>query len=82
MKGNTVFGFIFSIDIAVLLNFGFICRTLTGVIDDYFDGYFSEEMIESQVMLAINLPFCIYAPFTLARHVNDAEISGRAWISI
>ncbi|KAF9674820.1 hypothetical protein SADUNF_Sadunf10G0166700 [Salix dunnii] len=23
--------------------------TLTGVIDDYFDGYFSEEMIESQV---------------------------------
>jgi hypothetical protein len=23
--------------------------TLVGIIDDYFDGYFSEEMIESQV---------------------------------
>lgn len=23
-----------------------------GIIDDYFDGYYSEEMIESQVMLA------------------------------
>jgi hypothetical protein len=82
MTGNTVFGFIFCIDIAVLLNFGFIHRTLMGVIDDYFDGYYSEEMIESQVLLAINLPFCIYVPFTLARHVNDTEISGRTLISI
>lgn len=26
-----------------------ICRTLMGIMDDYFDGYYSEEMIESQV---------------------------------
>jgi hypothetical protein len=26
-----------------------IFRTLMGIIDDYFDGYYSEEMIESQV---------------------------------
>lgn len=25
-------------------------RTLVGLIDDYFDGYFTEEMIESQVL--------------------------------
>lgn len=25
-------------------------RTLVGIIDDYFDGYYTEEMIESQVM--------------------------------
>lgn len=24
-------------------------RTLVGIIDDYFDGYYTEEMIESQV---------------------------------
>ena len=24
-----------------------------GILDDYFDGYYSEEMIESQVMLAM-----------------------------
>jgi hypothetical protein len=27
----------------------YLSRTLTGIIDDYFDGYFTEEMIESQV---------------------------------
>ncbi|RWW75837.1 hypothetical protein BHE74_00016104, partial [Ensete ventricosum] len=27
-----------------------IIRTLMGIIDDYFDGYYSEEMIESQVI--------------------------------
>jgi hypothetical protein len=37
-----------------------------GIIDDYFDGYYSEEMIESQVMLAIDLSFCISVPFPLA----------------
>jgi hypothetical protein len=26
---------------------------LVGIIDDYFDGYFSEEMIESQVLLSL-----------------------------
>ena len=29
-----------------------IFRTLTGIIDDYFDGYYSEEMIESQVYIS------------------------------
>jgi hypothetical protein len=53
-------------DIAVPLNFGLIPRTLMGIIDDYFDGYYSEEMIESQVMLAIDLSFCISVPFPLA----------------
>ncbi|CAK7325573.1 unnamed protein product [Dovyalis caffra] len=38
-----------NIDIVVLQNFGLIPRTLMGIIDDYFDGYYSEEMIESQV---------------------------------
>lgn len=28
-----------------------IFRALMGIIDDYFDGYYSEEMIESQVFL-------------------------------
>ena len=32
-------------------------RTLTGIIDDYFDGYYSEEMIESQVYISA-LFFC------------------------
>lgn len=26
-------------------------RTLVGIIDDYFDGYYTEEMIESQVQV-------------------------------
>lgn len=25
-------------------------RTLVGMIDDYFDGYYTEEMVESQVL--------------------------------
>ena len=25
-------------------------RTLVGIIDDYFEGYYTEEMIESQVL--------------------------------
>lgn len=28
-----------------------IFRALVGVIDEYFDGYYTEEMIESQVLL-------------------------------
>lgn len=30
-------------------------RTLLGIIDDYFDGYYSEEMIESQVFFCYML---------------------------
>ncbi|KAB1993343.1 hypothetical protein ES319_D13G024400v1 [Gossypium barbadense] len=33
----------------ILLNYRICFRTLKGIIDEYFDGYFSEEMIESQV---------------------------------
>jgi len=35
------------VDCHLLLYF----RALVGVIDDYFDGYYTEEMIESQVRL-------------------------------
>ena len=31
-------------------------RALTGIMDDYFEGYFSEEMIESQVFFILLLP--------------------------
>lgn len=27
-----------------------LLRTLVGILDDYFDGYYTEEMIESQVI--------------------------------
>jgi hypothetical protein len=36
-----------------LLNLLSVRRALTGIMDDYFDGYFSEEMIECQVFLSI-----------------------------
>lgn len=29
-------------------------RTLVGIIDEYFEGYFTEEMIESQVKFYCN----------------------------
>lgn len=33
-----------------------------GIIDDYFDGYYSEEMIESQVFYTFFLlSFCVFA---------------------
>ena len=28
-------------------------RTLMGIMDDYFDGYYSEEMIECQVVMGL-----------------------------
>lgn len=31
-----------------------------GIIDDYFDGYYTEEMIESQVKIPPFRDFCIY----------------------
>lgn len=34
-------------------------RTLMGILDDYFDGYYSEEMIESQVIVFPSSWFCI-----------------------
>jgi hypothetical protein len=33
---------------------------LVGIIDDYFDGYFSEEMIESQVPQAHPVMFVLH----------------------
>lgn len=36
-------------------------RALVGVIDDYFDGYYTEEMIESQVLF--NLLILMHALF-------------------
>lgn len=34
-------------------------RAFVGIIDDYFEGYYTEEMIESQVMIKL-LSFPIY----------------------
>lgn len=31
-----------------------LSRTFVGIIDDYFDGYYTEEMIESQVLFRIH----------------------------
>lgn len=39
-------------DSIVLVKF---LKTLLGIIDDYFDGYYSEEMIESQVSFVLTL---------------------------
>jgi hypothetical protein len=38
-------------------------RALTGIMDDYFEGYFSEEMIESQVVF-------IYCHFHVNMHFD------------
>ncbi|KAF2295864.1 hypothetical protein GH714_034686 [Hevea brasiliensis] len=50
---------------------------LMGIIDDYFDGYYSEEMIESQVMLATVLFY------RLPIQVNHLDYLGVqvAWVS-
>ncbi|URE43905.1 TBC domain containing protein [Musa troglodytarum] len=40
---------IYSLEEVLILSFLKYHRTLMGIIDDYFDGYYSEEMIESQV---------------------------------
>jgi len=45
----------------LFLNF----RALVGVIDDYFDGYYTEEMIESQVLL--NLWILMHALFSMKK---------------
>ena len=40
-----------------------------GIIDDYFDGYYSEEMIESQVIFCLTLfspSWLIYTIFLLS----------------
>jgi hypothetical protein len=42
-------------------------RALVGVIDDYFDGYYTEEMIESQVVL--KLWVLMHALFSM-EHLN------------
>lgn len=39
-----------SASVLLILGFMVYLRTLTGIIDDYFDGYYSEEMVESQVL--------------------------------
>ena len=42
-----------------------LLRTLVGILDDYFDGYYTEEMIESQVvfimifLVTITCGFCL-----------------------
>jgi hypothetical protein len=33
----------------------FFARTLMGILDDYFDGYYSEDMIESQVFILLKI---------------------------
>lgn len=48
--------------------FGFTCifdRTLMGIIDDYFDGYYSEEMIESQVCCLFKFVAMFISVFSL-----------------
>lgn len=44
-----------------LCDCGFICRTLMGIMDDYFDGYYSEDLIECQVAMisyySISMPY-------------------------
>ena len=52
-----------------------------GIIDDYFDGYYSEEMIESQVMLAIDLSLYICA-LPSGDACYDAVICQQIWIGI
>lgn len=34
-----------------------------GIIDDYFDGYYSEEMIESQVLIHVQSPLSVSSSF-------------------
>lgn len=41
-----------------------LLRTLVGILDDYFDGYYTEEMIESQVIF-IKI-FLVTVVFSLA----------------
>lgn len=47
-----------------------------GIIDDYFDGYYSEEMIESQVTFPMT-PFTfsrfLYLCFFLKENINEVE---------
>lgn len=52
--------FLFKKMVPMLLRSGLISRTLVGIIDDYFDGYYSEEMIESQVIVPISF-LCIFS---------------------
>jgi hypothetical protein len=35
------------------MNVLWVHRALTGIMDDYFEGYFSEEIIESQVFFIL-----------------------------
>lgn len=35
---------------------GYICRSLVGIMDDYFDGYYSEDLVECQVVI-FSYPF-------------------------
>lgn len=47
-----------------------------GIIDDYFDGYYSEEMIESQVTFPMTpftfQPFSVFVLF-LKENINEVE---------
>ena len=45
-----------------------IFRTLTGIIDDYFDGYYSEEMIESQVTFLLCF-FVVWSKLSISSSV-------------
>ena len=51
-----------------------------GIIDDYFDGYYSEEMIESQVTFHCSIPSCLgllaitFLVFLLFIHLNQKYV--------
>ena len=65
-----------SASVLLILSFLVYRRTLTGIIDDYFDGYYSEEMVESQVMF-FSL-FCFtWFPISL-RYFPEAWVSHTA----
>jgi hypothetical protein len=36
--------------------FSVVSRTLTGIIDNYFGGYYTEKMLEAQVGLCLQYP--------------------------
>lgn len=62
-------------NISICLNF----RTLVGVLDDYFDGYYSEEMLESQVLSITDCKLLL----NISKSFNRAIcfIFSRAWSS-
>ena len=52
-----------------------ILRTLVGIIDDYFDGCYTEEMIESQVFNFVTFLFFDAIPCFLANSLVSFKFS-------